>query len=101
MKFPPFPRVLFFVMFSLAPIAAQAEDEFRIKALRETRSADLILVDGAWIREPKRIMASVRVKEDAPASGITLMAYFYDKDNQVIGNGKPNPIWAQTARGFE
>jgi hypothetical protein len=93
--------VVFFVMFSLAPMAARAEDDFRIKGLREIRATDLILVNDSWVRDPNRIMATVRVKEDAPASGITLKAYFYDKDNQVIASGKPNPIWAQTPRGFQ
>jgi len=93
--------VVLVVMFSLAQAAEKAEDDFRIKGLRETRSTDLILVGDSWVRDPKRIMATVRVKEDAAASGITLVAYFYDKDNQVIGSSKPNPIWAQTARGWE
>jgi hypothetical protein len=101
MKLSPFPLVALFVMFSLAQMAAKAEDDFRIKALRETRSTELILVGDSWVRDPKRIMATVRVKEDAAATGITLVAYFYDKDNQVVATSKPNPIWAQTPRGFE
>lgn len=88
-------------MFSLAQTVAKAEDDFRIKGLRETRSTELTLVEGSWVRDPKRIMATLRVKDDAQASRITLMAYFYDKDNQVIASVKPNPIWAQTARGWE
>jgi hypothetical protein len=81
---------------------AVASDDFRIKSLRETRSTDLILVDRNWVKDPKRLLVTLRVESDMPTTGVNVRAYFFDKDGKEVARvEKPNPIWTSTSRGVE
>ena len=95
--------MLILVLSSLGAVAAHAVDEFRVRLVREVDSKDLIQVGTGWRNDlPKRVCASLRVKENTPASAVTVTAYFYDKDNQPISSGlKPNSIWTQTKHGID
>ena len=97
-------RFLFLVaVFALSSISrAVAADDFRIKSLRETRSTDLIMVGKNWVKDPKRLLVTLRVENDTPEAGLAVRAYFYDKDGKEVARvGQPNPIWTRTPRGFE
>ena len=90
------------VLLSSALSGALAADEFRIKSLREMRSSDQIEVNNAWLKEPKRLLVTLRVENDTPASTIAVKIYLFDKDGkQVAKVEKPNAVWMQTARGSE
>lgn len=93
---------LLVVFVSSAFSTAVAADEFRIKTLREMRSADQIQVGTGWLGNPKRLLVTLRVENDTPASAIAVRIYFFDKDGkQVAQLEKPNPVWMRTARGLE
>ena len=95
--------ILVLALSSGAGLSARAADDFKIVAVRPFWSADLIYVGKAWRKDlPKRILASLRVEADTPASSIFVKAYFYDKDDKLVGSsGAPNKIWTQTSRGIE
>ncbi len=83
--------------------ARAAGDDFKIVAVRPFWSQDLIYVGKAWRKDlPKRIQVSLRVDADTPASSVFVKAYFYDKDDKLVGTSPaPNKIWTQTPRGIE
>ena len=81
----------------------QQQDDYKILGVRTYTSNDLIKVGNAWRKDlPQRIQATLRVGADTPSASVFVKAYFYDRDNHLIGTyTKPNKIWAATARGFE
>lgn len=98
-------RPIFFVPLFLLSLSGylKAQDNFKISAIREISSADLIEVGGNWRKDlPKRLLVTLHAKQEVPASSVSVKAYFYDKDNNLLVScQKPNQIWTKTNRGFE
>ncbi len=91
-------------LFSIVGLStATAETLFRIGLIRETTSQNLIQVGREWRKNlPKRMQVTLRVGEDMPARGVTVKAYFYDKDEKLVFTASaPNAIWANTPSGFK
>jgi hypothetical protein len=96
------PAVGFVLWLALAN-PGYAQDDFKIVGLRPVWSTDLIHVGSDWRKDlPKRMLVSLRVSADTPASAIFVKTYFYDHDDKLVGSyGKPNSVWTSTARGLE
>ncbi|MDD5349023.1 MAG: hypothetical protein PHQ12_02310 [Chthoniobacteraceae bacterium] len=88
---------------AIGSIANADTPAYRVRLIREATSADLIKVGTAWRKDlPKRIHVSLRVQENKPSSAVSVKAYFYDKDNQLVASGvKPSEIWTNTKHGFD
>jgi hypothetical protein len=98
-------RLFFCTSVFLLAIAcsSRADVNYHIGSIREYSSNDLIQVNGNWRKDLKRrMLVGLHVNKDTPGSSIFVKAYFYDKDNHLVGSyDKPNSIWTGTARGIE
>lgn len=81
----------------------RAQETFRIMAVRQMFSPDLIKVGSDWRKDlQKRIQVTLQVQTDTPASSVFVHAYFYDKDDHLVAKyDKPNAVWTSTPKGLQ
>lgn len=86
-----------------AGAAARAQDPYKVISIRPASSNDLIKVGNDWRKDLKmRLLVSLQVGADTPASSVFVHAYFYDKDDHLVGTANsPNAIWTSTPKGIQ
>lgn len=82
---------------------ARAQEAYKVTNIRQMMSNDLIKVGHDWRKDlPRRLQVTLQVAADTPAASVFVHAYFYDKDNALVGTLKgPNTIWTSTPKGIQ